>query len=91
MQYIRFWGDNGYAGTEYEYYELFDDDATMDDIEQTSTEYAYDNAETYEYVSRGWGSRWYSEEDKDRYYENALEHCGWDYCSSEEYKAHIHC
>lgn len=90
MQYIRFYGDNGYVGTEYDYYELFTDDATIDEIEQASIEYAYDNAEKYEYIARGWGSQWYSEIDKDKYYENALDHCGWEYCGSEVYKSHAH-
>lgn len=86
MQYIRFYGSNGYCGTEYEEYEVFDDDVTEDEINLTSIDFAYDNAETYEYAARGWDQDWESEEDRAEYYENALEHCGWDYISEEEYK-----
>lgn len=88
MKYVKFFGNNGYVGTEYEYYEVYDDNTKDAFIDQESIEYAYDNAETYEYLERGWDDQWYSQEDEDNYYENALDHCGWTYISKEEYKEH---
>ena len=88
MKYVRFTGGNGYCGCDYEEYAAYDDDYDEVLIEQTATELAYENAETYEYVALGWGSQWDSdidEAEREEYYEDALSYCGWDYCSEEEY------
>lgn len=86
MIYVRFYGGNGYCGCDYEEYEAFSDNYPVDMIDDYSNELAYDNAETFEYVVTGWGEDWESEEDRDWYYETALDYCGWDYCSQEEYE-----
>ena len=85
MKYVRFYGSNGYAGTNYEIYETFDDDTTENIIDDYSKDLAYENAETYEYVARGWDEDWDSEEEQEEYYEDALDYCGWEYCLKEEY------
>ena len=85
MIYVKFYGSNGYAGTNYEIYESFDDDTIEVTIDEYSKDLAYENAETYEYVVRGWCEDWNSEKEHKEYYENALDYCGWEYCSKEEY------
>ena len=86
MKYVRFYGNNGYCGTDYEEYVAFDDDVSENEIEDISNDYAYENAETYDYMEHGWNSQWESEEDEEWYYDNAMGYCGWHYCSEEEYK-----
>lgn len=86
MKYVRFYGGNGYCGCDYEEYQSFEDDVTEEIIEAYSSDLAYENAETYEYVVTGWDESWDSEEDRDNYYEDALSYCGWDYCSEEEFE-----
>jgi len=85
MKYVHFWGSTGYAGTDYEEYVEFEDDALDGDIEGYSEELNYENAETYEYVARGWGEDWESDEDREEYYETAAEYAGWEYVTKEEY------
>ena len=86
MKYVRFYGGNGYCGCDYEEYVMFDDDCPEDEIENYSSQLAYENAETYEYVVTGWNEDWESEEDREWYYEDVLGYCGWDYCSQEEFE-----
>ena len=85
MKYVRFSGGNGYCGCDYEEYVMFDDDCPEDEIENYSIELAYQNAESFEYVETGWNSDFEDENDREMYYENALNYCGWDYCSEEEF------
>lgn len=85
MKYVHFWGSTGYAGTDYEEYVEFEDDALDGDIEGYSEELNYENAETYEYVARGWAEDWESDEDREEYYETAAEYAGWEYVTKEEY------
>lgn len=86
MKYVRFYGNNGYCGTDYEEYVAFEDDVSEKEIDNMSNEYAYENAEDYEYMKDAWSPEYVSEEDEDWYYENAMESCGWNYCSEEEYR-----
>lgn len=86
MKYVRFYGNNGYCGTDYEEYIAFEDDVLEEEINNISNEYAYENAEDYEYMKDAWSPEYVSEEDEDWYYENAMESCGWNYCSEEEYR-----
>ena len=85
MRYVRFYGGNGYCGCDYEEYHAFGDDVTEEIIEAYSSDLAYENAETYEYVVTGWNEDWEDENDRESYYEDALSYCGWDYCSQEEF------
>ena len=86
MKYVRFYGNNGYCGTNYEEYVAFKDDVSEKEIDDMSNEYAYENAENYEYMKDAWSPEYVSEEDEQWYYDNAIEHCGWNYCSEEEYR-----
>jgi len=88
MKYVRFYGSNGYSGCDYEDYLAFcDDEYDEDELNIMSTEYAQENAETYEYVAIGeFGADWDSPENEEEYYENALSDCGWEYITEEEYK-----
>lgn len=86
MKYVKFYGNNGFCGTDYEEYVAFEDDVSENEIDEMSNEYAYENAETYEYMKDGWDPQEESEEDEEWYYENAIESCRWDYCSEEEYR-----
>ena len=89
MKYVRFFGNAGYSGTDYEDYEAFDEDDLYDGvIDEESAERAYDNAENYSYLMEDYDDV-LSEKDIDSYYENALENCGWEYVSEEEYKEWI--
>ena len=85
MKYVRFYGGNGYCGCDYEEYEKFEDDITEEELNDYSREMACENAETYEWVARGYDSDWESEEESEEYYENALDDCGWDYCTEEDF------
>ena len=86
MKYVRFYGNNGYCGTDYEEYVAFEDDVSENEINDISNEYAYENAESYEYMKDDGSVKESEEEDEEWYYENAMWHCGWSYCSEEEYK-----
>lgn len=86
MKYVRFYGGNGYCGCDYEYYEEFPDDIPESELNIISQDYAYENAESFEYVVTGWGESWESPEDRDDYYDSIFDYCGWDYCSQEEFE-----
>ena len=89
MKYVRFYGGNGYCGCDYEEYEKFEDEVTEEEIDEYSSEIGYENAETYEWVVRGYDSDWESEEQAEWYYEDALSYCGWEYCTEEEFLENI--
>jgi len=84
MKYVRFYGDNGYCGCNYEEYISFEDNITEEEIEAYSNDIAYQNAESYEYMLTG-RMDWENEDERESYYEDALSYCGWEYCSKEEY------
>ena len=86
MKYVRFYGGNGYCGCDYEEYVMFDDDCPEDEIENYSSQLAYENAENFEYVVTGWNEDWESEDDRESYYDDVLSYCGWDYCSKKEFE-----
>ena len=86
MKYVRFYGGNGYCGCDYEEYVMFDDDCPEDEIENYSSQLAYENAENFEYVVTGWNEDLESEDDRENYYDDILSYCGWDYCSKKEFE-----
>ena len=45
MKYVRFFGNNGYCGTDYEEYVAFEDDISENEIDDMSDEYAYEKWE----------------------------------------------
>lgn len=86
MKYIRFTGSTGYAGTDYEEYVAFPDEVTEKEIDEYSYDLAAENAETYEYVARGWGEEWEDEDDRTMYYDDAMDYCYWEEVTKEEYE-----
>ena len=86
MEYVHFFGNNGYCGTDYDEYMAFEDDCSENEICEYSDELAYRNAESYEYMVTGWDSDFKNEDDREAYYDDAMTYCGWDYCSEEEYE-----
>ena len=86
MRYIHFWGNAGFAGTDYDKLATFPDDTPDSHIQEYSDELAGDNAETYEYLATGWEGDFESEQEREDYYEDALCSCGWTEVSKEEYK-----
>lgn len=86
MRYVRFYGNNGYCGTDYEEYVAFEDDVTIQELDEYSHDLCYENAETFEYMVTGWGESWESAEDEEEYYENALEYGGWEFVTRVEYE-----
>jgi len=84
MKYVRFYGDNGYCGCDYEEYISFEDNITEEEIEAYSNDIAYQNAESYEYMLTG-RMNWENEDERESYYEDALSYCGWEYCTKEEF------
>lgn len=86
MKYVRFYGNNGYCGCDYEEYVMFDDECPIEEIDDYSAQLAYENAESFEYIARGgWDSDWESEDEREFYYEDALSYCGWEYCTEKEF------
>lgn len=87
MRYIHFWGSAGLSGTDYNILATFPDDTDDGHIEESSQDYAMDNAETYEYLATGWDGDFESEQEREDYYEDALGSCDWEEVSKEEFKA----
>lgn len=86
MRYVKFWGDNGYAGCDWEEFQQVDADTTDEELDTMAGDLAYDYAESYEHVAEGYDmdEGWESEEDEDEYYQNI--DYGWKYISEEEYR-----
>ena len=91
MKYVRFFGNNGYVGCDYEDFLAFsEDEYDEEELENMSLEYAQENAETFEYVARGgYYDSWESPEDEEEYWETACDYCGWEYITEEEYKENM--
>ena len=90
MKYVRFYGNNGYRDCDYEEYLAFDEDEyDEEELNNMSSEYAIENAETYEWVAHGGLDGWESPEDEEEYYDNIYDYCGWEYITEEEYKENV--
>ena len=91
MKYVRFYGNNGYRDCDYEEYLAFDEDEyDEEELNNMSSEYAIENAETYEWVAwNGLSEEWESPEDEEEYYDNIYDYCGWEYITEEEYKENV--
>lgn len=85
MKYVHFYGSTMYAGTDYEDFNMYDDNVSEFMINEESNEYAYGNADTYSYLATGWDSDFESEEEEENYYSDCLDYCGWEYITQEEY------
>lgn len=85
MRYIHFYGDAGYCGTDYHYFEEYPDGTSDGDIECDSDTYRQENSEGYEYLATGWDDDFEDEADREAYYDGACGH--WDELSKEEWEA----
>lgn len=85
MRYIHFYGSNGYCGCDYDEYLEVDDDISDEEIDRYSEEFAYEWAESYEYVATGWNEPWESEADRDNYFEDAVSNANWEEITKEEF------
>lgn len=87
MRFIKFFGENGYCGCDFEQYEAYEDDMTDDVLDEIAADLVQENAENYEYTATGWGNSFESEEDREFYYENASG--GWEEVTEEEYNENV--
>ena len=95
MRYIKFYGGTPFCGTDYEEYEVFEDNITDEYLDEEADDRSRSNAESYENIGVDYGIY---EEDFDSYdeYEEALceasdeyyaESYGhWEEISKEEYE-----
>lgn len=83
MRYIRFFGDAGYAGTDYETYHVYDDNRTDEELDQISEEFGQLNGEEYTYLHTGWDGDFTNEEDEDLYWQDVTNN--WEEVTKEEY------
>lgn len=85
MRYIHFYGDAGYCGTDYHYFEEYPDDTEDSELDATSEQSCYENAESFEYLATGWDGDFEDEAERQAYYDGA---CGyWEELSKEEWEA----
>lgn len=69
-RYIVATRNNNYCECDSEEYYIFPEGTPDSEIDEYIEEGMYDYAESYEYVARGWGEDWESEEDEEEYYNN---------------------
>lgn len=79
-RYIVVTRSNGYCGCDNEEYYVFPEGTADNEIDEYIEEGMYDYALQYEYLIRGWGNDWASEEDEEEYYSN----CGFDWHEATE-------
>lgn len=84
MVYIKFHGGNGYCGCDYEEYMKFDD-YNEAEFNQISYDLACENAESFQYCATGWEGDFETEEEREDYYNTALDEANWCEVSEEEY------
>lgn len=88
MVYILYMGGNGYCGCDWEEvreYDSFNEDEFNETLYQLSCDYA----ESYEHVATGWDGSFETEEDRDDYYNCAVENGNWREISREEYQEYL--
>jgi hypothetical protein len=54
MQYIKFWGNTGYCGTDYEEFVKYEEDRSEQYLNDRAYELGRENAEGFEYLVFGW-------------------------------------
>ncbi len=92
--YVKFFGDAGFCGTDFEYFEMFNKiDNIEDTLDEMAYEYGKDNAESFGYNDYDEDDD-YDEYDEDQdddydYYDEDNEYenwsSDWDYITQEEY------
>lgn len=84
MRYIHFFGNTGYCGTDYHYFNEYTDDFPDAILNQISEDYRIDNASSYEYLATGWDDDFEDDEEEEAYYAEAEGY--WEEVSKEEYE-----
>lgn len=74
-RYIIVTRSNNYCGCDSEECYIFPEGTSDIEIDEYIGEGMYDYAEQYDYVARGWGEDWESEEDEEAYYND----CSFDW------------
>lgn len=85
-RYIHFYGSAGYFGTDYHNFDAFPEDTSDAFLDGVSSDMAYDCAESYSYLATGWDDDFKSEEDREQYFKDAMDYCGWTELSKEEWE-----
>ena len=92
MRYFHLSGGNGYYGCDWdEYITITEEDYESDRfyVESCADNFAYEYAESYEYVVRGWNKSWKSEEERENYYNHISDYTNWMEITEEEYLNNI--
>ena len=84
MKYVKFHGETGYCGCDFDEYEKYDDNVTEEFLNEVLDDMVHENGESFEYCATGWGNSWESEEEEDEYYENCSG--SWEFITKEEYE-----
>ena len=88
MKYYVFIAHTSYAGTENEYYLKIEEDKVQDLealLDEYAEEFAYENAENFEYLATSWDDDFKTEEDRESYYNDC--YCDYEEITKEEYEA----
>ena len=72
MRYIKFFGNAGFAGTGYEHYIAFPAETSDEVVNDWSDNFADECIDSY-----SWMAEDMDEEERDFYFENSGENCGW--------------
>lgn len=92
-RYFKFTADTPYCGTENHFYQKFDHDPTEEELEEYATQYAEDNADSFEYLVHGWDAE--PEEGEEEEWEQEIEwyredcSCNYEEISEAEYQEAI--
>ena len=82
MKYYKFTMNTPYCGTEETVYEAYEEDPTIEELNEKAEELSQLHAEGYEYLVAGWGEE-PSVEELDEYYADCS--CDWEEVTREEY------
>jgi hypothetical protein len=92
MRYFHLSGGNGYCGCDWdEYIAVTEEDLESDPfyVESCADNFAYEYAESYEYVVTGWDEDWECDEDREDYYDSISNYTNWEEITEEEYLENI--
>lgn len=89
MRYFEFIAETPYLGTKSTDYYAFEDNITIEELEQLAEELKVQNAESFEYMVTGWNDDEYEDEDErqealDEYYADCC--CTYEEITKEEYE-----
>ena len=88
MRYFHLSGGNGYCGCDWDEYIAVTEEELESDpfyVESCADNFAYEYAESYEYVVTGWDEDWECDEDREDYYDSISDYTNWEEITEEEY------